>query len=137
MTDEATANDDTQEDRLRKPPSERFAGDSHLFDLREALEKLRSEPHEGKGGHRQITLYHRSPVAQVLFAFEPGGRLDEHSTNGLVTIHALEGRLHVTADGEEHDLTPGRVLTLNPKIEHDVRATERSAMLLTVHMEKG
>lgn len=128
--------DQTQDDRLREPPSERFAGDAHLLDLRQELAGLRSEAHEGKDGHRQITLYHRAPVALVLFAFEPGGVLEQHSTNGFVTIHALEGRLHVAADGEEHELTSGRVLTLTPEIEHDVRASERSAMLLTVHMEK-
>lgn len=123
------------DDRLRPPPAERFAGDSHLFDLRRALADLRAEPHGALDGHRQITLYHRAPVAQVLFAFEAGGKLDRHTTQGLVTIHALEGHLMVKADGRDHSLGAGHVLVLDPDVPHDVRALEASAMLLTVHLE--
>ena len=75
------------------------------------------------------------PVAQVLFAFEAGGELTDHSAHGLVTIHVLEGRLMVQADGHDHELGVGQVLILNPDVPHDVRAPEAGAMLLTVHME--
>lgn len=125
--------DSEPQDRLRVAPVERFAGDSHLFDLKDSLATLRSEAHESQDGHRQITLFHRAPVAHVLFAFESGGKLDKHSANGLVTIHVLEGHLTVHADGEENSLKAGHVLFLNPKVPHDVRAIEASAMLLTVH----
>jgi quercetin dioxygenase-like cupin family protein len=125
------------EERLRPAPVDRFAGDSHVFDLGESLSALRAEENEPRLGHRQMTLFHRSPVAHVLFAFEPDGHLKEHSTNGSVTIHVLEGRLLVNADGHAHELGPGRVLILNPQVAHDVRALEASAMLLTVHLEEG
>ena len=123
-------------DRLRTPPVERFAGAKHLFSLPDALEQLRSEDHPARSGHRQVTLFHRGPVTEVLFAFEEGGRLDEHSTPGLVTIHALEGRLEVAAEGVDHQLGAGSILILDPDVPHDVHALERSAMLLTVHLQK-
>jgi quercetin dioxygenase-like cupin family protein len=126
-----------EEDRLRPPPTERFAGDSHHFDLGRALRKLRAEEHEAKRGHHQITLYRRAPVTHILFSFETGGRLEEHTTNGLVNIQVLEGRLRVGAEGEVHEMDAGQVLILNPGIPHDVEASEPSAMLLTVHLEKG
>jgi quercetin dioxygenase-like cupin family protein len=123
------------QDRLRTPPVERFAGDTHLFDLHAELAALRSEPHNSQDGHRQITILHQAPVAHVLFSFKPGGKLDEHSTNGLVAIHVLEGQLMVHADGRDNSLTAGHVLYLKPNVPHDVRAVEESAMLLTIHME--
>ncbi len=126
--------DDTTE-RLRTPPAERFSGDIHDFDLSATLSELRREDHPAKDGHRQITIFRRAPVTHVLFAFDPGGRLAEHSTTGLVTIHVLEGRLRVRADAEEHDLPAGRMLILSPGVPHDVRALESSAMLLTVHLQ--
>lgn len=128
---------DGGEDRLRPAPAERFAGDSHLFDLGEALRALRAEKHAAKDGHRQITIFRRPPVAHVLFAFEPGGVLRRHSANGLVTIHVLEGSLRVEADGRDHELAAGQILILAPQVPHDVRAGEASAMLLAVHMEEG
>jgi quercetin dioxygenase-like cupin family protein len=127
-----TENGEPQE-RLRTPPVERFAGDSHAFDLHAELAALRSEPHKSQDGHRQITILQQAPVAHVLFSFNPGGKLDEHSTNGFVAIHVLEGRLMVHADGQDNALKAGHVLYLRPNVPHDVRAIEESAMLLTVH----
>jgi quercetin dioxygenase-like cupin family protein len=125
------------EDRLRTPPSERFAGDSHHFSLADALAALRAEDHPARDGHRQITLFQRVPVTHVLFSFEAGGHFDEHSAQGLVTIHVLEGRIKVAADGADHDLAAGDVLILDPGVPHDVRAGSMAAMLLTVHLGQG
>ena len=123
-------------DRLRTPPADRVAGPKHLFSLGEALEQLRAEDHPARDGHQQVTIFHRAPVTTVLFSFEPGGYLAEHSAPGLVTIHALEGRLEVAAEGVDYQLEPGSILILDPSVPHDVRASEPSAMLLTVHLQK-
>lgn len=122
-------------DRLRTPPVERFAGERHVFSLSAALAELRAEDHPARNGHRQITLFHRGPVTQVLFSFEPGGHLDEHSAHGLVSIHVLEGLVHIEADGVEHALGEGEILVLDPDVPHDVRAPKAAAMLLTVHLQ--
>jgi quercetin dioxygenase-like cupin family protein len=133
MIDEKQENQ--QHDRLRSAPTERFAGDIHSFDLNEALKKLRAEAHASQNGHRQMTIFHRAPVAKVLFAFESGGELPDHSANGLVTIHALEGHLTVQAEEQTYELQSGMMVILNPNVRHSVRAKQVSAMLLTVHME--
>lgn len=125
-----------QPDRLRTAPSERFAGLAHAFDLPSALRDLRAEDHPARDGHRQVTIFQQAPVTHVLFAFEHGGALSRHTTNGLVTIHCLEGRLRVHADNQEHDLPAGQLLILKPGVPHDVRAEEASAMLLTVHLQQ-
>ena len=124
-------------DRLRSPPAERFAGSSHALSLSQELAALRREEHPARNGHRQITLFHRGPVTQVLFSFESGGHLERHRARGLVTIHVLEGALNVQADGRDHPLQAGEVLILDPDVAHDVRAPKLAAMLLTVHMETG
>lgn len=121
-------------DRLRTAPAERFAADTLSFNLRQSLRGLRAEPHPARDGHRQVTIFHKTPVTHVLFAFDAGGALGRHSTSGLVTIHALEGRLLVHADGVPHELPAGQLLVLRPDVPHDVRAEEASAMLLTVHL---
>jgi quercetin dioxygenase-like cupin family protein len=124
-----------QKERLRTHPSERFAGESHAFDVGEVLRDLRAEAHPAEHGHRQITIFQRVPVTQVIFAFEPSGELTDHTAHGLVTIHVLEGQLVVQADGRDHALHAGCILVLNPDVRHNVRALEASAMLLTVHLE--
>jgi quercetin dioxygenase-like cupin family protein len=123
------------EPRLRPHPADRFAGPSHFFDLSAALAKLRSEAHPAESGHRQVTLFHRAPVAKVLFSFDAGSELADHAANGLVTIHALEGRLQVEAEGHHTLLGPNQIVVLGPGVRHSVRATEPGAMLLTIVME--
>ncbi len=122
-------------DRLRAAPSERFAGPAHAFNLKAALLDLRAEAHPARDGHRQVTIFHQSPITHVLFAFDEDGVLAEHKTNGTISIHSLEGRLLVHANGERYDLKAGQILILKPNVPHDVRATEQSAMLLTVHLQ--
>ncbi|MEX2528678.1 MAG: cupin domain-containing protein [Gemmatimonadota bacterium] len=132
-----TQQDERPDDRLREPPAQRFAGDSHQLDLLQALADLRAEEHEARSGHRQITVFRRAPVTHVLFAFEAGGQLNQHSTPGLVTIHVLEGRIRVRAEDQDHELAAGGVLILSPEVAHDVRALEASGMLLSVHLESS
>ena len=124
------------QERLRSHPSGRFAGESHAFHLGEVLASLRAEAHPVERGHRQMTIVHRAPVTQVVFAFEPGSELADHAAHGLVMIHVLEGRLAVQADERDHELRAGYILVLNPDVRHHVRALEASAMLLTVHLER-
>jgi quercetin dioxygenase-like cupin family protein len=121
---------------VRTPPAERFSGPIHRFDLAGALRSLRGEEHPSRDGHRQVTIFHRPPVTNVLFSFDAGSRLPEHSAAGLVTIHVIEGRLSVVANDEEHHLETGHILILNPGVPHDVRAAEPAAMLLTVHLDE-
>lgn len=125
----------TQRERLRPAPRGRFAGVSQVVDLGEALQALRAEAHPAHGGHRQITLLHHTPITQLLVAFEAGGALANHAAHGMVTLHVLEGRLMVQADGQDHTLSAGHVLILQPDVLHNVHALEASAMLLTVCLE--
>ena len=126
---------DDLHDRLRARPDERFAGNSRMFDVDASLRDLRAEAPPTQRGHRQITLFKQRAVTQVLFAFDAGSALANHVAHGLVTIHVVDGRLSVQADGQEHALSTGQLLILNPDVAHDVRAAEPSAMLLTVHLD--
>jgi len=121
------------EDRLRKPPAERFAGEEHHIDLAGTLASLRGEAHSAVNGHRQITVSHHGPVRLVVFAFDAGGRIPEHRAAGFVTIHVLRGALRVRTPGGVHDLAAGSLLALDPDIPHDVEATSEADMLLGVH----
>ena len=124
----------SSEPRLREHPAQRFEGEQHIFDLNEAVRKLKNEPHPATEGHRQIALYHYGSVTQVLFVFEAGGGLEKHSANGVVSIHVLQGALTVVANEQKNELQAGQVLMLAPNVPHDVRASDESQMLLTVHL---
>jgi quercetin dioxygenase-like cupin family protein len=121
-------------DRLRPPPSERFAGPEHRIDLAATLDALRDEQHESTERHRQITVFHKGPLRMVLFTFEPGAGLPAHRAPGFVVIHTVRGRLTVKTMNESYELATGQLLMLDPEVVHDVTAAEPSEMLLTISM---
>jgi quercetin dioxygenase-like cupin family protein len=120
--------------RLRRPPSERFAGPEHVFNLAAVASTLRHEDHPGAAGHRQLTLFHAGDLALVLFDFEAGGVLAGHEADGFVTIHTVAGELEVSTPEAIHQLPAGSLLVLAPGVRHDVSARVASQMLLTVYL---
>ncbi len=119
--------------RLRQHPQQRFDAPAHLLDLGSIAESLRAEHHDAVSGHRQIAIYKHGHATIVLYAFEDGGEIPVHDTEGVVTIHVLNGGLSVTAADELHDVGPGQIIALAPGVRHSVRASEPGEMLLTVH----
>jgi quercetin dioxygenase-like cupin family protein len=108
-----------------------------VFDLGALIADLRAQEGPWKEGRRQRKVFHRAPVARILFVFEAGGSLQRHNARGEVAIHVLEGHLRVEVEDEEHELGAGQVLILEPEVPHEVIASESSAMLLTVHVTGG
>ncbi len=122
-------------ERRRTPPSQRFSASQILIDAGGVAATLRKEDAEfgSRGGHQQMTVFRRGSVTMVVFAFEPGGALPDHTANGLVTIHALRGALTVRTPDSDYELRPDMMVVLAPGIPHSVTASEPSEMLLTVH----
>ena len=129
---------DTVDDaRLRPHPENRFAPPQIAIDLAAIVDRLRSEPQAGEGGHRQETLYKDGSLTIALFLFERFTGLKEHRAAGIVTIQVLRGTLKVTAETQIHELRSGHMLVLAPGVAHVVRAEEESEMLLTVRLSDG
>ncbi len=127
-------NEDANEARLREPPAQRFDFASLVFDLHEELANLRTETSPNSHGHRQKALFKHSDRTIALFAFEPGGSLPEHSTNGTVTIEVIEGELRVTVGGDQKSLGSGQLLVLAPGTRHAVSARVQAGFLLQVSL---
>lgn len=125
----------SEDSRLRVPPSERFAGPQHAFELKQVVAELRAEEHKGQKGHRQVTLMQRGAVTMVAFAFESGGVLADHAARGLVAIQILDGDFAIETPEESYRLEAGSMLVLQPNVRHSVTAHAQGALLLTVTME--
>lgn len=68
----------------------------------------------------------------VLFAFDAGQVLTEHTAAMPVLLHVLDGRLRVTGDGRTVELAPGGVIHLGTRVPHTVAAVEPSRLVLTM-----
>lgn len=68
----------------------------------------------------------------VLFAFDAGQELTEHTAAVPVLVQALDGAFDFTADGRTVDLRPGDVVHLRARVPHAVLAREPGRLLLTM-----
>lgn len=68
----------------------------------------------------------------VLFAFDAGQELSEHTAAIPILLQVLDGRLRVGAAGEQVELAPGGLVHIGARVPHDVLALEPSRMVLTM-----
>ncbi len=71
-------------------------------------------------------------VRVVLFAFDTGQELTEHTAAMPVLLQVLDGHLSVTADGRTEALVPGGLVHLGARVPHAVLAHEPSRLVLTM-----
>jgi quercetin dioxygenase-like cupin family protein len=117
--------------QLRRTHAKSLAAPFLEFDLDRELELLHREA-EWSNGHNARTLAKYPDLRVVLIALQKGARLPEHAAGGRISMQTLRGEIRVAALGRTFRLPVGGLLTLDPKVPHDVEALEESAFLLTV-----
>ena len=78
------------------------------------------------------TVLREEGVRLVLFAFDQGEELSEHTAAMPVLLQALDGRFDITAAGRTVTLVPGGVIHLGTRTPHAVVALEPGRLLLTM-----
>lgn len=68
----------------------------------------------------------------VVFAFDTGEMLTEHTSPRAVVVQLLDGRLDYTLDGETTTMVPGDVIYMKPGVRHALVALEPSHMSLVM-----
>jgi len=102
------------------------------IDIHAALAQLRREGKPGAHGHVGKTIAKYPELRMVLMAFEPGGRLERHQTEGHVSIQAIDGELVLRVGEQAVNLRPGGLIALAPRVPHDLEARTQSAVLVTI-----
>ena len=94
--------------------------------------------HLEKARHRAARTLIKTPhLSVVLVAVRPGGELNEHTAEGPLTIHVLDGCIELYADGSRHTLGAGMLMSLEGGIPHSVASAEGGLFLLTVFSIPG
>lgn len=82
------------------------------------------------------TVLRAEGVKIVLFSFDAGQELTEHTAAMPVLLQVLDGRLDVTAAGRTVELVPGGVIHLGTRCPHAVVAKEPTRLVLTMLDER-
>lgn len=91
---------------------------------------LADQPPAPEGGVASRTLLHTPGGKSMVFSFDAGQELSEHTNPNHAILCGLTGSLTVTAGTETHQLNPGDTLHLPPKLPHAVQAPAAASFLL-------
>jgi quercetin dioxygenase-like cupin family protein len=106
------------------------------FALSEQIEQLQQEPY-WQSGRNSKTIVHYEDFRMVVTAIQAGTTIHEHRTAGRLAVQILRGHIRMHADGEEFDLSAGRILVVDHAVPYDIHAVEDSAFLLTIAWPDG
>ncbi len=68
----------------------------------------------------------------VLFAFEAGQQLKEHSTSSQILVQVLRGRITFVAGDASVDAGAGTLLQLEANVRHSILAKTRAVVVVTI-----
>ena len=78
------------------------------------------------------TFHKGEGVKGVLFGFDAGQELSEHTSTQAAIIQIIQGKATVTLGGERHELAAGAWVHMPPNLRHSVCARTPLIMLLTM-----
>lgn len=85
---------------------------------------------------RTTALFKSDDLEVMRLVLRAGKSLPPHRVAGEITIHCIEGRLQVSAEGTESVLRAGQLLYLLGNVVHGVIALEDTSALVTVALVK-
>src|SRR4051794_15665474 len=106
--------------------------DTNTFDLTAIDAELRTGDAYTREGHTARTLVREPNVRIVLLVIKAGARIAEHRVDETAAVHALSGHVRLRLPDKTADLPAGRLLVLEPGLQHDVEAVLDSTLVLTL-----
>ena len=101
------------------------------FDLLREIADAEGQKPWSAGIHARV-LTKKPDFRVVLISMETAARMKEHHVDGTSSVHVLKGHIRYTAQGQQHELQAGSLITLGASIKHEVESLDDSAFLLTI-----
>ncbi len=104
-----------------------------LLKLDEIDSQLREES-DGQNGLWQKMILTEPDTRLVLLCFDANGTKEDHSVPGRATITVIDGAVNFDVGGTAFDMKAGDVIVLEPNVEHNLTASEKSRVLVNINM---
>lgn len=100
--------------------------------MQTAYPDLRTEVTIPTDGTISRKLFEDARLRLVVFGFDAGQELTEHTSSAELIVQVVSGSITLTVEGTAHVMTPASWLVLEPRRAHSLRAEEPSIVLLTL-----
>jgi len=99
--------------------------------LGNAVKKLQHDP-AWEHGRSSITLAKYPDFRAVLVTMKAGTTMEEHKTEGSISVHTLTGHVRLSVGKERIEIPADHVVMLYSDLPHSVEALVDSSFLLTI-----
>jgi quercetin dioxygenase-like cupin family protein len=89
-----------------------------------------------KDGILSRTIYADNQVKAVLFGFDQGQELSEHTASTSAIIHIIKGEAKITLGKDNLEVQAGSWIHMDPKLSHSILAKTALVMLLLIFKAK-
>jgi quercetin dioxygenase-like cupin family protein len=96
------------------------------------IENLATALEIPKDGTLSRTIYQDEQIKAVLFGFDAGQELSEHTASVPAIIQIISGQASITLGSETLAVEPGAWIHMEAKLSHAIRATSPLVMLLVM-----
>ena len=103
-----------------------------MTDFKPLISDLNASVQFAERGIVSKTLHESPALKLVLFCFEPGQALSEHTAPFEAVIQVLSGSADVKLGAETFDAKPGALYVMPAGLAHAINAKERFVFLLTM-----
>jgi quercetin dioxygenase-like cupin family protein len=79
------------------------------------------------------TFFKGERLKSILFGFDAGQELTEHTSSQAAMIQIVQGQATVTVGDDKHELGVGCWLHMQPCVKHSVHANSPLMLLLTMY----
>jgi quercetin dioxygenase-like cupin family protein len=117
----------------QRPEGDRLLDASLVtMDLLSFMEQIKREESWKDSDRNAITIYKTAGMTITLVALKTGALMKTHTTEGILSVQVLEGRIQFDTQQRSVVLDKGQMLALHERIPHSVLAQEESVFLLTL-----
>jgi quercetin dioxygenase-like cupin family protein len=102
------------------------------IDVPKFIKQIKSEPAWEKKDHNAMTIYKTNGMRIVLIALHENAVLEKHTTNGVISVHVLDGEINFNTEDHSVSLIKDEIIALHRNVPHSVAAIKESVFLLTV-----
>lgn len=111
-----------------------LSGTPIIFDLAREIETAQAARPPQPTGRTARTLVKDGSLRVTMILLDAGAEIAEHSAEGPITVHVLQGAVHMHIEGQDHRIGAGQLLTTSAGVRHTVAADVDSVFLLTVSL---